>query len=61
MKKPYFIMLYNPSGEGASPMTDDEDFDEVAFFETEEEALDAGNKSKYAQAVGYEIFNMDNT
>lgn len=58
MKKPYFIMLYNPNGEGATPLTDEDDG--VMFFETKEEALEAGNDSRYAQTFGYEIFNMDN-
>jgi hypothetical protein len=58
MERPFFIMLYNQNGEGAQPMLDEDD--EVAFFATREEALDAGSASKYAQAIGYEIFDMDN-
>lgn len=62
MKKPFFIMLYNPSGEHAFPLVTGDDVfgcGDVAFFETFEEADEIAQNHSYAQAFGYVIHNME--
>lgn len=57
MTKPFFIMIYAQSGEGASPMTQGNS-DEVQFWATEAEAREVADNHFYASAMGYEIFEM---
>ena len=58
MDKPFFIMMYNQKGTVAMPITDSDNDDQVAFYATEEEALDAMDGHIYAEAFGFEIFEM---
>lgn len=54
MKKPFFIMLHKPRGNGVTPMTDDDDG--IAMFATVEEATEAAHNSDYATAYGWDLF-----
>lgn len=56
MKKPFFVMIYNQKGTHASPLIDERD--EVVFFASTEEALEEMKDHIYAQAMGFEIFEM---
>ena len=56
MDKPFFVMMYNQKGNHAGPMTDEDG--DVAFFETGKAALAVCKDHGYAQAFGYEIFEM---
>jgi hypothetical protein len=57
MEKPYFIMMYSQSGKSAMPMVDD--FEDVLFFETEQEARTCANEHDFCKALGFEVFDMD--
>jgi hypothetical protein len=57
MKKPYFIMMYNPDGISATPLTDEND--NIAFFETELEAEQVADDHSWASVLGYKIVSMN--
>ena len=58
MDKPFFIMMYNQKGTVAMPITDSDNDDQVAFYATEEEALDAAEAYGWSHIFGFEIFEM---
>lgn len=56
MKKPYFVMIYTSSKEGAWPLEDK--WTDVAFFKTEQLARKAAGKSEAACRWGFEVCKM---
>lgn len=53
----FFVMLNHPNKRVvAIPMTDEDD--EMAFFNSEEDARKACENNSFAQAFGYEIFEL---
>ena len=50
---PFFVILHHPSG-GILPMIDE--YDELALYETFDEAADAAENNILGQNIGYEIF-----
>ena len=54
--KDFFIMLYNQKGDRAMPITDEDD--NVVFFESLEAAKEAMKNNPYAEAFGFEIFEL---
>jgi len=58
MKAPYFVMVYTKDKESAWPLEDE--WTDVAFFETELEARDAGNADQTAVRFGFEVCKMGN-
>ena len=56
VNKPFFIMLYNPRGDGATPIVDD--CDNVLFFSTAREARKEMVGHLYAEAHGFEVHEM---
>ena len=53
MRKDFFVMLNHPSG-GIVPMVDENE--DLATYDTEEDARDAANNSFLGDACGFEIF-----
>jgi len=56
MEKPYFVMVYTSSKEGAWPLEDK--WTDVAFFATEHQARKVAGKDKTAQRWGFEVCKM---
>lgn len=55
--KPYFVMLYTSADVGYVPMIDGDDND-LAMYDTEDEARSAAQNTSLGEAFGYEIFQM---
>jgi len=53
--KEYFVMIRDQHGSAMIMMADE---DEVAFFETFEEADEAGAENLMAKACGHEVFRL---
>jgi hypothetical protein len=53
MKKDFFVMLNHPNG-GIVPMVDDDE--DLATFDTVEEAESAARNSSLGDACGFEVF-----
>lgn len=58
MDKPFFIMMYTQHGNNATPILKPGVEENVAFYKTEEEAREIADKHPFANAFGYEIFEM---
>jgi hypothetical protein len=56
MKRPFFIMIHNQRGDCVMPMTDADNNDEVAMFETVEEATEAAHSHHMCTAFGWDLF-----
>lgn len=56
MSKDFFIMLRTQRGDKAMPIVDENE--EVMFYESEEEAISAMKGHAYAEAFGFEIFEL---
>lgn len=58
MDKPFFIMLLNQRGTCAMPIVDEEG--DVMFYASHDEAKEAMRGHVYAEAFGFEVFEMGN-
>ena len=60
MEKPFFVIMYSQDGQLAMPITTDDSYgnDEIAFWEMAREARAAMKDHPFAQAIGFEIFEM---
>ena len=58
MHKPFFIMLYSPGRDKAWAVVDD--FEDVLFFSTAQEARKKMVGHLYAEAYGFEVHKMGN-
>lgn len=56
MSKDFFVMLYKQNGDGAMPIVDENE--DVMFYESEDEAIEAMTGHMSAEAFGYEIFKL---
>ena len=56
MEKPYFVMIYTQSKEGAWPLEDK--WTDVAFFKSEQAARRFANKNQTATRWGFEVCKM---
>lgn len=56
MLKLFFIMLYSQNGTKVFPIIDEND--DPMLYESEEEAEEAMSGHPYAEAFGYEIFEL---
>ncbi len=54
MRKDYFIMMSNQSGEAIFPIVDEDE--DVMLFETHEAAHKLAEDHDFCKAFGYEIF-----
>lgn len=59
MSKDFFVMCNHPSPDvGVIPMVEGDDNERIALFETEEEAVAAASEHPFAQAYGWEVFEL---
>ncbi len=54
----FFAMMYSQNGTTAMPIVTGEDGEEVMFWETEEAVHKHLKDHTFAQALGYEIFEI---
>ena len=56
MRDKFFIMLYSQKGDKAMPIVDEND--DVIFFGSMKEAVKAMKGNMYAEAFGFEVFEL---